>query len=361
MHYLQEQVWLYLPLALIGALIAWLAYARQGQMVGSWGSQENARRYSASIKKRRFVLKGILATLALTAAIAALARPAIQSKHVEFQAGTVDVVVLLDASRSMAARDCQGLSRMNRARAILRNQITPSMNRNQIGVIAYAGKATPVVFLTDQLDTVNWLAENELKISCAPGQGSAMGQAFDLAFQYFDNDSDKSRKKMIVLLSDGGTDEETRLDDIVRGCRERDVNLMVVGLGTPQPALIPVEELAEEDRRLAQEPFYKIDGKPAMTSLDVAVLNQLASAVGDNATYVPVTGEGDFSFKPLTSHLSPKEVTGEKEMYFYPCLAFFILVCVTPLATARRGLPARPGAAPATTGGDHHFSKEPNS
>jgi hypothetical protein len=183
MHYLQEQAWLCLPLALVGALIAWLAYAMQRQMIVAWGAPENASRFSVPVPKIRFIVKGILATLALTAGIAALARPAVQSKHVEFQSGTVDVVVLLDVSRSMAARDCQGMSRMTRARHIIRDQISPSLQHNQIGVIAYAGKAAPVVFLTEEIETVNWLAENELKISSAPGQGSAMGAAFDLAFK----------------------------------------------------------------------------------------------------------------------------------------------------------------------------------
>lgn len=353
-HFLQGDAWLCLPIALAGAVVAWLAYAMQRQMIVAWGTADNANRYGVPVSKRRFIAKGILVTLALVAGIVALARPAIQSKHVEFQSGTVDVVVLLDVSRSMAARDCQGMTRLNCARQILRQQITPSLNHNQIGVIGFAGKAAPVVFLTEELDTVNWLAENELKISSAPGQGSAMGQAFDLAFQYFDHDSEPSRRKMVVLLSDGGTDDDTRLDDIVVGLNKRNVTLLVVGLGTPRPALIPNEELAEEDRRLATEPFYKIDGKNAMTSLDVATLNQLTKAVGDNATFVPVTNASDFQFKPLVSHLSPKEKVGEKEIYFYPVLAFFLLICVTPLITARRARSvrtARTSGTTATSGG----------
>lgn len=356
MHYLQEQAWLCLPLAFVGAVIAWLAYARQRQTIVAWGTADNANRYGVPVSKRRYIIKGVLVTLALVTAIAAFARPAIQSKHVEFQSGTVDVVVLLDVSRSMAARDCQGMSRLACARQILREQITPSLNHNQIGVIAYAGKAAPIVFLTEELDTVNWLAENELKIASATGQGSAMGQAFDLAFQYFDHDSEKSRRKMIVLLSDGGTDDDTKLEAIVKGSQDRNVTLIVIGLGTPRPALIPMEELPEEDRRLATEPFYKIDGQNAMTSLDVATLNQLTKAVGDDATFVPVTAAHDFKFKPLVSHLSPKEKVGEKEIYFYPCLAFFILACLTPLVTARRVRPVRTARTPepATVGGATH-------
>lgn len=336
MHFLQEQAWLWLPLALLGAIIAWLAHRRQWQMIGSWGSADNAARYGVEVPRGRFVLKGVIASAALVVGFVALARPAIQSKRVEFQAGSVDVVVLLDASRSMAARDCKGMTRLNRARAILREEISPSLDHNQLGVIAYAGKATPVVFLTDQLETVNWLAENELKISSAPGQGSAMGQAFDLAFKYFDHDSDASRRKMIVLLSDGGTDDDTKLVDIAAGCRERNVTVVVVGLGTLRPAFIPVEELGEEDRRLSTDQFYRIDGKPAATALDVVTLSQLTKALGDNTTFIQVTGPDDFSFKPLTSHLSPREKVGTRELYFYPCLVFFALLCVTPVLTARR-------------------------
>jgi Mg-chelatase subunit ChlD len=336
MNFLNEQAWLWLPLALSGALMAWLAYGKQKLMLIAWGTAVNADRYGRRIGARAFIAKGILALLALVAGFAALARPAIESKHVEFPAGSVDVVTLFDVSRSMAARDCNGATRLNMARTILKDEIIPSLDRNQLGVIAYAGQATPVVYLTGELDTVTWLASHELKISSAPGQGSAMGGAFELAFKYFDHDSAPPRRKMIILLSDGGTDDDSNLEEIVSGCRKRDLTLIVVGLGTPQPALIPMEELSEEDRRLAIDQFYKIDGKPALTSLDVATLSQLTRAVGETATFLQVSKPGQFHFQPLASQMSPKEKVGIKELYFYPCLAFLILISLTPLVTAVR-------------------------
>lgn len=351
MNFLNEQAWLWLPLALMGAFIAWLAYRKQSLMIGAWGKATNAERYSSQVGVRAFVAKGALASLALVAGFVALARPAIESKHVEFPAGSVDVVTLFDVSRSMAARDCSGTTRLNMARSILRDEIIPSLDHNQLGVIAYAGQATPVVYLTGELDTVTWLASHELKISSAPGQGSTMGGAFDLAFKYFDHDSGPARRKMIVLLSDGGTDDDSNLESIVKGCRERNITLIVVGLGTPHAALIPMEELGEEDRRLAMDQFYKIEGKPALTSLDVATLNQLTKAVGENATYLQISKPGEFRFKPLASQMSPKEKVGVKEIYFYPCLAFLILISLTPLVTARRmrlgTKPLKPVAKPA--------------
>ncbi len=348
MTFLQESAWLLMPLTLLGAVIAWLAYSGQRSMINAWGNAVNAIMYGAPLSKQRFVIKGVIVTLALATGIVALTRPAIQSKHVEFQAGTVDVVVLLDVSRSMAARDCQGKSRMKTARDILKDEISPSMQHNQIGVISYAGRATPVVFLTDQLETVNWLADNELKISSAPGQGSAMGEAFELAFKYFDHDSGPGRRKMIILLSDGGTDENSNLAKITEGCQKRDVMLIIAGLGTPAPAMIPVAELAPEERRLYQEEYLKIDNKTAWTSLEEATLYQLAKSV-DKATYVPVTAPSDFKFKPLTSSLNPTERAGQKEVYFYPCLVCFLLICLTPLAT-RRGRP-RTHVGSGSTGG----------
>lgn len=338
MTYLQEPAWLLMPLALLGLLIAWLAYSGQRSMINAWGSPDNATAYGAPLSRRRFVAKGIIASLALAAGLSALTRPAIQSKHVEFQAGTVDVVVLLDVSRSMAARDCQGVSRMKTARTIIKEEIAPSMQHNQIGIIAYAGRATPVVFLTEQLETVYWLTDNELKISSAPGQGSAMGQAFELAFKFFDHDSGKGRRKMIIMLSDGGTDDDTNLAKIAEGCQKRDVSLIIAGLGTPAPAMIPVAELSPEERRLYQEEFLKIENKTAWTSLEEGTLNQLARSI-DKATYVPVTAPSEFKFKPLASELNPTERAGQKEVYFYPCLVFFLLICLTPLAT-RRGRPS---------------------
>lgn len=356
MHFLAPQELWWAVLALAGALAVLVAIARQRQMLKGWygnnadevaenGGNSGAHRdngevpggtFGSPLSRRRFVLKGAAVVLAVVAAAIALARPSMPHTHVEFAAGSVDVVVLLDVSRSMAARDCEGVSRINTARGIIREQIVPSLDRNRIGIVSYAGQAVPQVFLTYELDTVRWLTEHELKISSAPGQGSAMSEAFGLAFKYFDEDSDRSRRKMIVLLSDGGSDDKTNIAVIAENCRKRDIHLIVAGTGTTTPALIPVEELSEFDRRTATDRFYKLNGKQALTALEAGTLTELVGRCGSSATLVPVTSVNDFQFKPLASALKPQEKPGEKELFFYPALVFFLAVCLSVAATYRR-------------------------
>lgn len=333
MHFLTPQMLWWLPLALLGAWIAVTAWGRQRQSIRAWGSRDNVPRYARMIPASSFLLKGCLLTTAIAAAMLALARPSVSNVRIEYPSGSVDVVSIIDVSRSMAARDCDGMSRLTVSRSILREEILPSVKSNRIGIVTYSGQAAEQAYLTNQIDVIDWLAENEMGISSAPGQGSAMGDAFSKAFKFFDKDSDESRKKVIVLFSDGGTDENTSLEDIGAGCRKRGITLIVAATGTTAPAMIPVEELSAYDRMTATDRFYKIGGKPAQTALEEKTLTALADICEPNSIYVPVTKREDFKLAPLTSSLKPQTKIGEKELYFYPAAVFFIGLCLASLAS----------------------------
>ncbi len=351
MHFLAPQAFWW-AFALLGAGASFIAWARQCQMLRSWYRSKgesrapagvtNEIRFGDSLPPRRFAIKGVVVFVAVAACVLALARPSMPDNHVQFSAGSVDIVVLLDVSRSMAAQDCKGATRIATARSIIAEAILPTLKGNRIGIISYAGKADPKVFLTYELSTAYWLAENELKISSAPGEGSALSEAFDFAFRYFDVDSDPERLKMIVVLSDGGTDDNTNLAAIAEGCRKRRINVVAVGTGTPTPALIPVSELGEDDRRKATDRFYKnfktvgnqVTEETALTGLDVPMLTDLVRQCGQQATFVQVTSPSDFQFKPLAAPLKPQEKPGEKELFFWFTLLFFLAVALSVVATA---------------------------
>jgi len=335
MHFLQTQAFWLGPLVILGPVIAWLAWQRHCQMNGG----KKRRRAIASpagdeIPGRRFVLMAFCLTLAILFGVCSLARPCRVSTHTEYAAGTLDEVTLLDFSRSMAAKDCNGKTRMQTAKDNLGNEVIPALNNNRGGVIPFAGEAEPAVYLTPYLTTISWLLEHELKISSAPGDGSALGKAFDLAFRYFDKDSTATRKKMIILYSDGGTDEQTKIDVIAAGCRARDIKLIVVGLGQSTPAVIPVSELSEEDQRMSMGAFYKVGGQIATTAIDESILDELARKAG--GTYIHINTWQEFRLGKLTAELGPMIVTSQEELFFYPAALFLLFVVAAALSTQTR-------------------------
>ncbi|MBZ0189018.1 MAG: VWA domain-containing protein, partial [Candidatus Obscuribacterales bacterium] len=185
-------------------------------------------------------------------------------------------------------------------------------------------------------DTIAWLAANELEISSAPGQGSAMGDAFELAFRFFDVDSDSKRQKMVILICDGGTDDNTNLEAIADGCRQRSIELTILGTGGMAPALIPVEELSAYDRMMASGRFYETGGKPASSSLDLKSLGQLNAHCQPDSRLTQVRAGFDFQLESLVSKRTYIKKPGNREIFFYPCLIFFVSLCIAALSIGRR-------------------------
>ncbi len=330
-----QLLWL-LPLALaLGPALAYLAWRRHWQLIKRWGDMQLIQRHTKPMTKRTVAFKGAVLAVGFALAVGALSRPYSPNATHEVPAGTVDCVVLLDVSRSMAASDCQGNTRIKTATAAIKDEILPALSGNQVGIITYAGRATPRVFLTYEHKSIGWLAENAFTVSSASGDGSAMGKAFDLAFQYFDVDSKKNHKKLIVLFSDGGVDDETKLEPIVAGLKERSVELVVLGVGQTIPAQILVSELSKEDQKVASGRFYQENGHTIRTALNEQLLNQLSEECG--GSYQRVVEPRDASLARQKADLEMHEKVSRKELFFYPVLGFLACVIVVAMqGTLRR-------------------------
>lgn len=153
-------------------------------------------------RSRAGALLGLLAHLALASLIIALARPQLGRTMTRVQASGVDIMLVLDVSRSMLAEDFSiGSQRANRLEAV--KQVTEQFIRqrpnDRIGIVAFAGRPYLVSPLT--LDH-EWLIRNldRLQIGMVE-DGTAIGSATAAAANRL---KDKEAKtKLIVLLSDG--------------------------------------------------------------------------------------------------------------------------------------------------------------
>ncbi|MFZ4683255.1 MAG: VWA domain-containing protein, partial [Terrimicrobiaceae bacterium] len=142
------------------------------------------------------------AHLALASMIIGLARPQLGRTLTRVQASGVDIMLVLDVSRSMLAEDFTiGNSRANRLEAV--KQVTEQFIRqrpnDRIGILAFAGRPYLVSPLTLDHD---WLIQNldRLRIGLVE-DGTAIGSATAAAANRL---KDKEAKtKLIVLLSDG--------------------------------------------------------------------------------------------------------------------------------------------------------------
>lgn len=156
-------------------------------------------------KKRRSragALLALLAHLALAAFIVGLAQPQLGRTLTRVQASGVDIMLVLDVSRSMLAEDFSiGSQRANRLEAV--KQVTERFIRqrpnDRIGIMAFAGRPYLVSPLT--LDH-EWLIRNLERLQTGMVEdGTAIGSATAAAANRFKDKTTKT--KLIVLLSDG--------------------------------------------------------------------------------------------------------------------------------------------------------------
>lgn len=325
-----------------GAALAVIAWKRKEKLLNSYGERPLVDRYSRPLEKNRYILKAVCVALASAAIIVALARPSIENGTTEFPVGSVDVIAVVDVSRSMAVQDYKGKfsepefsggTRLDMARYLILNDIIASLKYNRLGVVSYAGEPNPQAFLTDDLPALKWVLRRALTISSAPGEGSALHKAFKLAFELYDLDSKSGNRKVIVLLSDGGNDDGMdKLSEIIAECKKRDIELIVAGLGKPTPSAIPVSQLSPTDRAINHgKEWYEVDGEVAMSALDENTLLLLKNGAGGR--YVRVVDPSDFRIGSLISRVEVKHQKGEQELYVYPlliALIFFGLVLFAP-------------------------------
>jgi Ca-activated chloride channel family protein len=147
------------------------------------------------------LLAGLLA-LALISAIIGLARPRLGKTFTRIQASGIDIMLVLDVSRSMLAEDFtiggQQANRLDAVKQVTEKFIEGRPN-DRIGIIAFAGRPYVVSPLTLDHD---WLLRNLDRVRIGLVEdGTAIGSALASGGNRLKDKESKSR--MLVLLTDG--------------------------------------------------------------------------------------------------------------------------------------------------------------
>lgn len=345
LHFLNPlALWLLAAVPPFAAVLVWLSWRRKRQLLLWFGQEVLWSRYSQPLTAGRYQWKGLCVVLTCAAGIIALARPSIEHGRVEFPRGTIDVIAMVDESRSMAVPDYKGQvrgyyygggTRLDMAKKLLLDDVVASLHGNRLGVITFAGKALPHAFITDDMPALNWILRRAITIGGAPGEGSSLAKAFDLSFKMFDLDSDPAHRKLIVLFSDGGNDDDSAyLNAMLAECQKRGIEVIVAGLGKNANAAIPVKELPPIDQQAFRDKqWYEENGEVVTnTAIDENTLRLIANKTGGR--YVRVNSVSDFHIGSLVSRTEVTYIKGEEELFVYPLMVaaiFLILSAVAPL------------------------------
>jgi Ca-activated chloride channel family protein len=219
----------------------------------------------------------VLLLFAFTCTVLALSDPRYPIGPSHLRAGTLDVVMVMDVSKSMAAEDYGSHSRLDQARQMARHMLT-RLRGNRVGLVTYAGISFRQADLTDDLDALDFILEHWVSIDSVSVGGSNLPAALETGVALFETDVE--REKLLLLFSDGGTEPEA-FSDTLAEVSQRGIRVVVLGLGNTQPSRIP-----QYDKHKQFVSYLKADGKVVTTRLDEGVLQRVAE--GANGTYLRI-------------------------------------------------------------------------
>ncbi len=222
-------LWLLLPLALL-AFLSLRARAKALDSL-SLGSRRLGPQ-AASHHRRRLLL--LLAGLAL--ALFALAQPRYGYQWREIRQEGLDIVIVLDVSRSMDAQDVSP-SRMERARREIID-LTGLARGDRLGLVLSAGGAYARVPLTEDLSALRSIVRDS-DTSTLKAQGTDLGRAIEVGLELLGPPGQAQR--VLLLISDG-EDQVGQAEAAATLAAEQDVRIYSLGVGTPDGAPIPLPE-----------------------------------------------------------------------------------------------------------------------
>ncbi len=192
----------------------------------------------------------------------------------------VDIVFAIDVSKSMDAEDIAP-SRIEKSKQLV-SQILSNLGSDRVGIIAYAGGAYPQLPITTDYSATRMFLQ-ALNTDMISSQGTAIGDAIELATTYYDDEQQTNR--VLFIISDG-EDHEGNVEEITEQASEMGIRIFTIGVGTEKGGPIPI-------KRNGVVQNYKKDnqGETVITKLNPQTLKEIADAAKGSYIQGNVTTE----------------------------------------------------------------------
>jgi Ca-activated chloride channel family protein len=335
MRFAEPMNFLLLLAVLALALFMFWALARKKRLLRLFGDLPLIMKNSPHVSFVRQRSKAFMLLAALVFVTLALARLQFGTHLELLKREGIDIVVALDVSNSMLARDMKP-NRLTKARQEIMG-IIDRLQGDRVGLVAFAGEAFAQCPLTLDYSAARFLlgAMDQTSVSI---QGTSLSEAIETAAKMFDQQ--QKMHKVLLLLTDG-EDHEKGAVEAAESARKQGIKIYTVGIGSPAGEPIPVL-----DRKGEQVGFKKDDkGEVIVTRLDEATLQKIALATGGK--YYHATA-GEMELDRIFDEISKMEkkelegtlVTRYDDRFQWPLLLALLLI------VGEFMLPERKRAAP---------------
>lgn len=234
MYELDNPYYLYLLFSLpLVAILYFIMVAWKNRTRKAFGDADLLKKLAPERSSNKLAIRFIFALLILATLSIGLVNPKIGTSLEKVKREGVDLVFAIDVSKSMLAEDIRP-NRLEKAKQIISRTLDELVS-DRVGIIIYAGRAYPQLPITTDYGAARLFLKS-IDTDIIPSQGTAIGDAIDLATDYFDDEEQKNR--MLVILSDG-EDHEKGYDRAIEKAAKNGINIYTIGLGTSQGGPIP--------------------------------------------------------------------------------------------------------------------------
>ena len=315
------------------AVLSIYAFAKKRKAMAIFASVELHDRLTANVGRGRQKLKAVLFIAGVFFVICALIEPQWGVFWKQIHRKGRDIVIVLDTSRSMLAKDVAP-NRLERSKLAISDLVETlrTTHGDRIGLVTFAGNATVRCPLTLDYAFFSQMLSDVDTRTQAQG-GTRIGDGIRKAVEAFD---DKLKNfKDIILITDGEDHETYPVNAAQDASATFGVAIHTVGIGDPAGATIPV---IENGRQV----LLTHEGAPVLSKLAEGTLREIANYTG--GVYVPAQTK-DFSLDKIYQEKIAKKEARETEetkrerytnRYQWFLALGFLLIAAEPLIGERK-------------------------
>lgn len=258
-----ENLWYLLIIPVFFLIFAYIRFRRKKQieLLGKTNVVKSLVKEMSNIRPW-FKFSALMLVLALL--IFALSRPQfVTETKVDANSGN-EIIIALDISNSMlASSENEGVSRLEMSKNAI-FKLIDNLNNEKLGLVVFAGQAVMQIPLTNDYSAFKIILKS-INPGFISAQGTAIGDAIDLANSSFTPESKNS--KSMIIISDG-EDHEGNIEQVCQEAKKNGIKVFTVGIGSSRGNPIYIDGEVLTDR----------NGEIVMSKLNEKILKDIASS-----------------------------------------------------------------------------------